>query len=233
MPSTMLSAPKQRITVVVVDDHYLIRRALHDMFATQDDMTLVGQGVVGADILPLVERYEPDVLLLDLAMSQESGNHSEKFQALPMIAQLRRRWPRMAIIILSAYLKPNIVRGAIELGVPGYVLKSDDLSRELLTAVRAVYHGDKAFSQTVLDSLAQTTKAEDEPNLTPRQIEVLTAMARMPDFQYADLARQLNISSSTLRKHLTNAYHALNVHSNKAAIMRFIELGFWVPADDE
>lgn len=233
MPSTMLSTPDQHITVVVVDDHYLIHHALHDMFAAQEDVELVGHGHVGADILPLVEKHEPNVLLLDLAMPQESGKHEEKFQALPMIAQLRRRWPQMAIIILSAYLKPNIVRGAVELGVPGYVLKSDDLSRELLTAVRAVHQGDKAFSQTVLDSLAQETTAENKLNLTARQVEVLAAMARMPDSQHAALAEQLNISISTLKKHLTKAYQALDVRSNKAAIMRCIELGILPPAGGE
>lgn len=231
MPSTMLSAQEEPITVVVVDDHHLIHRALHDMFAAQADMELVGEGLVGEDILPLIEKHEPDVLLLDLAMSQYH-NSSEKFQALPMIAQLRRRWPNMSIIILSAYLKPNIIRGAIKLGVPGYVLKSDDLSRELLTAVRAVYHGENAFSQTVLKNLAQDPTLTQMPDLTSRQIEVLTAMTKMPDVLYPTLADELNISISTLKKHLTKAYKVLNVRTNKAAIMRCIELGIIPPHND-
>ena len=232
MPSTMLSTPNRPIKVVVVDDHYLIRHAIRDMFASQETVELVGEGAVGEDILPLVEQHEPDVLLLDLAMPQNHLDTDEKFLALPMIAQLRRRWPPMAIIILSAYLKPNIIHGAIKLGVPGYLLKSDDLSRELPTAVVSVYQGSKAFSRTVLDKLVQEPELTQIPSLTARQIEVLAVMAKMPDAPYLELAGQLNITVSTLKKHLTKAYQTLGVRNNKAAIMRCIELGI-IPGNDE
>jgi DNA-binding NarL/FixJ family response regulator len=214
-----------KITVVSVDDHGLISQAIRSLLAPHEEIEVVAQGSVGADVFTLVQQHRPNVLILDLSMPQSHDSPSERFRALPAIARLRKTHPDTAIIILSQHFVPVIIEGAIELGVQGYLLKGDNLSLDLPTAVMAVSRGGVSFSETVHRKLF--SKPETPPNigLTPRHLEVLTAIAARPDLSYAEQAGQLGITESTLKNHLTRAFKALDVPNITAAIICCARIG--------
>ena len=143
-------AQTKPITVVVVDDHPLIHEAVQSLIDKHEDIELVGTGLDGDDVFHLVETHKPDILLLDLEMPQSrTGNTGQRFRALPTIAQLRKKYPQTAPIILSQHLLRPLINRAVEYGLRGYLLKSDGLSLEVPDAVRRVSQGGLAFSETI------------------------------------------------------------------------------------
>jgi DNA-binding NarL/FixJ family response regulator len=223
----MIQQNLKPITVVTIDDHHLIRQGVRSLLTPREDMELVGEGSTGDDVLALVKELAPDVLLLDLSMPQSSagGTSGEQFKSLPAIATLTKTHPKTAIIVLTQYFVPVIIQGAIDLGVRGYLLKSDDLSLNLPSAVIAVSRGGVYFSETISEELFGKPKTERSVHLTARQIEILTTIAREPDHSYANHATNLGITESTLKNHLTKAFKALAVTNITAAIIRCMQLG--------
>jgi DNA-binding NarL/FixJ family response regulator len=224
---TMIEKNSKPITVVTVDDHHLIRQGVRSLLAPHSDVELVGEGSTGDNVLTLVEELNPDVLLLDLSMPQSSADTSSngQFKALPTIARLTKTHPGTAIIVLTQHFVPVIIQGSIDLGVKGYLLKSDDLSLNLPSAVATVSRGGVYFSETIGNELFGKSKADRAVNLTARQIEILTTIARTPDASYANQATNLGITESTLKNHLTKAFKALGVTNITAAIIRCMQLG--------
>lgn len=216
------------ITIVAVDDYPLIRQAVRSLVHEREDMKLVGEGSTGVDVLALVEQHKPDVLLLDLSMPQGSEQEGQRFQALPTISRLVKRCPETSIIILTGYYVPALIKGAISRGVKGYLLKSDDLSLNLPSAIETVSKGGVYFSETVSQNLFGSGKDKREMvSLTERQIEVLNAIYSAPDALYVEHARNLNITESAFKSHLTKAFKALGVTNVTAAMIRCMELGIF------
>jgi len=223
----MAQQKQKPITVVAVDDHHLIRQGVRSLLEPREDMELVGEGSTGDDVLSLVEEFKPDILLLDLSMPQSGtdGASGEQFKALPTIARLTKTHPDTDIIVLTQYFVPVIIQGAIDLGVKGYLLKTDDLSLNLPSAVDTVSRGGVYFSETIGQELFGKSRTEREVNLTARQIQILSTIAQNPDDSYVSHAMNLGITESTLKNHLTKAFRALGVTNNTAAIIRCIQLG--------
>ena len=214
------------MTIVAVDDHPLIRQAVRSLVDEREDMKLVGEGSTGEDAVALVEQHEPNVLLLDLSMPQSAAQEGQRFQALPTISRLAKRYPEIAIIILTQHYIPVLIKGALSRGVKGYLLKSDDLSLNLPSAIETVSKGGVYFSETISQKLFGSGNDRSEMvNLTERQIEMLNAIYSSPDAAYAEHARNLNITESTFKSHLTKAFKALGVTNVTAAMIRCMELG--------
>ena len=217
----------ETITIVAIDDHPLIRQAIKSIVGTKENMELVAEGAVASDALKLTEQYQPDVLLLDLNMPRDEHDNAGHFQALPTIARLRDQHPHTSIIILTQHYIPVIIRGAIQSGVSGYLLKSDDLSLNLSGAIETVAQGGAYFSETVSQKLFKNEiyGRWEEVNLTKRQIDMLIAIYNSPDASYAEHAKNLEIKVPTFKAHLSKAFKALGVANATSAIIRCIELG--------
>jgi signal transduction histidine kinase len=154
----------EKIRVVAVDDHPLIRHALAKQLEEQEDMTLLAEGCSGDDVLTLVEQYRPDVLLLDLDMPKsKKGEKKQRFQAFPVIGKIRDQYPATAIILLTQHLNPILVQGAIERGVSGYLLKDDDLSLNVPEAIRAIHKGGLHRLRSSHDGIGQTAVLTQHP----------------------------------------------------------------------
>ena len=127
----------EKIRVVSIDDHHLIHEAIRSLLDDEENIHLVADGYAGEDVLRLVENYKPHILILDLMMPQVKDDEldSERFLPLPMLERLHQEFPAMGIIILSQYLHHEIAQVAIQNGVRGYLLKSDNLSLYLATAI--------------------------------------------------------------------------------------------------
>lgn len=138
------------ITVISVDDHSLIRSAVRSVLEPNDNIDLVAEGSVGEHVLQLVEKHRPDILILDMGMPMtEDPQSDERFYPLPAVARLNREYPETAVIFLTHEASPLIIKSAIELGVRGYLLKSDNLSLSLQEAIEVVHRGGVYFSREI------------------------------------------------------------------------------------
>jgi len=216
------------VKVVVVDDHPLIRKAVCSLLVGREDIEVVGEGSVGDDVFLLMEAHEPNILLLDLNMPQRKvDNNGSKFYAPPVIEKIQERWPETGIIILTMENIPTLIHQSVNWGVAGYILKGDDLSLQLTTAIDMVSKGSVYFSESVSQTLMRKNKNAQEIALTPRQMEILTLVYRYPDGSNQQYAQALKIQEGTVRSHLSSAYSALGVTNATAAIVRCLELGFF------
>lgn len=223
-----------KIRVISVDDHPLIHEAIRSLLASRDDMELVAEGYVGDHLFPLLEEQQPDVLILDLMMPQHEADHPvpKSFSSLQALAEVRERFPDTAVIILSQFLHKGIAQGAVEHGVKGYLLKSDNLSLNLPTAIDQVNKGGVYFSMAF--SKEMFNGAPSQANLlTEKQREVILAIAKNPNATYADIADELCITTRTMKGHLANIYQALNVNNVTACIIRCMQYGIILFTIDE
>lgn len=215
------------ITVVSIDDHPLIRTAIRSLLDSQEEIQLVAEGSAGEHVLPLIEKHQPNVLILDLAMPQTENNSSgERFPVLQTVAQLNREFPETAVIFLTQYASQSMSQQAISLGVRGYLLKSDDLSMNLPGAIEAVYRGGVYFSKEISQLLFQPVPQPDASSiLSERQKEIILTIAQTPDVTYQQIAHTLSITESTLKGHLNRVFKALNVTNITACIITCMQRG--------
>ena len=141
------------------------------------------------------------------------------------IETLCKTYPETAVIILTEQFVPIAVSALIRQGIKGYLLKEDNLSLSLLAAIETARQGGCYFSETVSSELFNTSKAPTKPQLTKRQIEILTSIARQPDASYIQHAHNLGITESTLKSHLTHGRSALDVTNITGAIICCLRLG--------
>jgi two-component system response regulator DesR len=198
------------IRVAVVDDHPHVAIALRALLDETTDIRLVAESRRGGDVLALVRRARPDVLLLDLFIEPE-------FDALAVARRLRADFPDLKICLLSAYVEPSLVRDLLQAGVHGYILKDDDYVSRIDAIVRDLADGRLYLSPQAYEALAQATRAEEvEQPLTEREIEILRLARRgLPNPQ---IAQALHISPGTVRNHLSAVYRKLGVHSRHEAL---------------
>ncbi|MCP5096842.1 MAG: response regulator transcription factor [Chloroflexi bacterium] len=218
------------ITVITLDDHYLVRHGIRSLLNDDPTIELVGEGGAGEHLDPLLQKHKPDIVLLDIGMPQTEGvtdNEGDNtFHVLPAIARVLRHYPDMNIIIVSQYASQALIEGSLELGVKGYVLKGDVLSEHLTDAIRTVHRGGTYLSEGVGKRLNyKRRKAQTETILTARQAEVMQMIAANPDLSYADHAAQMQISEHTFNNHLRQIFSRLSVSSLAAAIVKAVQLG--------
>lgn len=135
--------PRAAIRVVLADDHDVIRRGIRDFLTEAGDIQVVSEADNGAQALELIDRYQPDIAVLEVQMPQCSG--------IEVTRRLRAAGANLGILILTSYDDPPYIRAAIDAGANGYVLKSSE-AEEIVEAVRAVFEG-----KAVLDAHLQVS----------------------------------------------------------------------------
>jgi DNA-binding NarL/FixJ family response regulator len=198
------------IRVAVVDDHPHVAIALRALLEQTPDIRLVAEARQGKEVLSLVQRERPHVLLLDLLMEPE-------FDALSTVRQLRAGFPELRICLLSAHLEPTYVRDMLEAGVCGYILKDDDYVSRIGSIIRDLAEGRLYLSPQAYEALAQATQqVSDRELLTDRERDVLRLAKRgLPNPQ---IAQALHLSPGTVRNHFSAIYRKLGVHSRYEAL---------------
>lgn len=192
------------ITVLVVDDHELVRRGLRDLLGTADDLTVVGAAVDGDEAVRLAEATQPDVVLMDLSMPGTDGVEATR--------RLARVSPGSRVVVLTSFSENERIVAALEAGAVGYLLKDVDPD-ELLRGVRAAARGDAPFSPHAARALLPRTGHE----LSPREREVLALVAQgLPN---KTIARRLGISEKTVKTHLTSVFTTLGVSDRTSAAL--------------
>ena len=222
-----------RITVVALDDHHLIRAGIRSLLADSEDIELVGEGWAGEHLAQLIETHRPHVVLLDLKMparEKQEGDGDIPFRTFAAITRLN---PETRVILISQHVSPATIEGALQSGVRGYLLKDDALSLHLIEAIHCVYHGGFYLSGEVSRQLSRLQPTLAKIPLTGRQEQVIQSIAANPDWSYTEHARQLGISENTFSNHLRHIFERLEVNNITAAVVKAIELGIViVPTED-
>ncbi|UVJ39979.1 response regulator transcription factor [Arthrobacter sp. CJ23] len=195
------------ISVLLVDDHTVVRSGLKALLGTQPDIVVVGEAASGGDALAVAEELTPDVVLMDLAM----GPGMDGIEA---IKRLRQRNGRQAVIVFTTYDSDADIVRAVDAGAMGYLLK-DAAPEEIFAAVRGAVQGKSVMSAPVASRLFQQLRNPDEV-LTPREAELLSLLTQ--GLSNRELGKQLFISEATVKTHLAHIYAKLGVETRAAAI---------------
>ncbi|MFI8433027.1 response regulator [Streptomyces sp. NPDC079020] len=198
------------ITLIVVDDHPVVRDGLRGMFASAPGFRVLGEAADGPEGVALAVRLDPDVVLMDLRMPGGGG--------VAAIAELTRRGTRSRVLVLTTYDTDSDTLPAIEAGATGYLLK-DAPREELFAAVRAAADGRSVLSPAVASRLmtrVRTPAAPVDDCLSAREREVLALVARGTTNR--EIAAELFISEATVKTHLTHVFAKLGAKDRAAAV---------------
>ncbi|WP_329293948.1 response regulator transcription factor [Streptomyces pseudovenezuelae] len=198
------------ISVLIVDDHPVVRDGLRGMFESAPGFTVLGEASNGVEAVERAAALDPDVILMDLRMPGGGG--------VDAIRELTRVRARAKVLVLTTYDTDSDTLPAIEAGATGYLLK-DAPRDELCTAVRAAAEGRTVLSPAVASRLVSAVRSPRAPAnepLSAREREVLALVAQ--GMSNREIARELFISEATVKTHLTHLYAKLGVNDRAAAV---------------
>lgn len=197
------------ITVLLVDDHLVVRSGLRALLSTQPDVEVVAEASSGEDGLAAALEHGPDVVLMDLSMGPG-------IDGIEAIRRIRAARPTQAVLVFTTYDSDADIVRAVDAGAMGYLLK-DAAPDEIFAAVRGASRGQSHMSAPVASRLFQQMRNPDEA-LTPREAELLTLLTE--GLSNKELGRKLFISEATVKSHLAHIYAKLGVDSRAAAIAK-------------
>jgi DNA-binding NarL/FixJ family response regulator len=202
----------EKITVLLVDDHSLVRRGFRRMLEDDPSITVVGEASDGNDAVKLALQLKPRVTVMDCALPGISGIEASR--------QIRAKWADAAILMLSMHSEDTLIRQALEAGARGYILKNA-MDLDLLNAVKGVAEG-----KTVLDPQLvkpEALKGERESGLTARELEVLQHIVSGKSNK--EIAVDLGLSANTVAVHRANIMDALGIHKTAELVVYAIRNG--------
>ena len=195
------------ITVLLVDDHLVVRSGLRALLSTQPDLQVVGEAASAEEALQLAQVHSPAVVVMDLAM----GPGMDGIEA---IRRIRDQRSGQAILVFTTYDSDADIVRAVDAGAMGYLLK-DAAPEEIFAAIRGAAQGRSVMSPPVASRLFQQLRSPDEV-LTPREAELLSLLTE--GLSNRELGRRLFISEATVKTHLAHIYAKLGVDTRAAAI---------------
>jgi DNA-binding NarL/FixJ family response regulator len=204
--------PEEKISVLLVDDHSLVRRGFRRMLEDEADIDVVGEAADGEEAINLVRSLAPRVIVMDCALPGING-----LQATRKILQMA---PNTLVLMLSMHTEETWVRQALDAGARGYVLKNA-MDLELGSAIRRIVNGE-----TVLDgqlSMQESLKGERNSGLTRREVEILQLICDGKSNK--EIAVQLELSANTVAVHRANIMDALGIHKTAELVVYAIRNG--------
>ncbi len=211
-----------KIRVAILDDHQSIIDGFTYRLSMDPEIQIVATAIYGEELEPMLADHAVDVLLLDVSVPNSAEDHNS-YPVLHIIPSLLQEYPGLSILIISMYTQRSLIEALVRTGISGYILKDDQSSiQQLDKIVRTIGNGGIYFSE---GAHWEPQGAGTAPILTPRQLEVLSLCASCPDGDTVFLAKELGVTSSTLRNLLSGAYLRLGVRTRAAAIARAHQLG--------
>ena len=201
-----------KITVLLVDDHSLVRRGFRRMLEDEADITVVGEAGNGDEAIQLAQELKPNVIVMDCAMPGTSG--------LIATRRILETSPQQAILMLSMHSEDTLVRQALDAGARGYVLKNA-VDLELPAAIRKVAEGEVVLDPQVAKRSA--LKGERNGGLTTRELEILQLI--VDGKSNKEIADQLGLSVNTVAVHRANIMDALGIHKTAELVVYAIRHG--------
>jgi DNA-binding NarL/FixJ family response regulator len=200
----------KKITVLLADDHMVVRQGLRALLTTEKDIEVVGEAETGREAVEKAKELRPNVVLMDIVMPSLNG--------LEATRQITKQLPGCKVLILTSYGDDEYVQRLTEVGATGYLVKQT-AATHLLKAIRDVDRGEKAFSPSIAGRIrgtAPTTSPNfsfgpsSKSHLTPREAEVLQLIAEGETNK--EIATELGISAKTVEKHRQQVMDKLRIH---------------------
>ena len=202
------------ITILLVDDHAVVRSGLSKFLMVNKDLKLIGEASDGAEAVQMVALHKPDIVLMDLMMPIVDG--------ITATREIHQKYPKVKVIALTSFADQNMVQGALQAGAISYLQKNVS-AKELGIAIRSAYEGKMSLSpeaaQVLANSVAQPQIHGEQ--LTERERDVLKCMA--DGLSNNEIAEKLVISLGTVKFHVSNIFHKLGVESRVEAVKLAIE----------
>ena len=214
----------EKIRVLLVDDHAVVRMGLKTFFDLQDDIEVVGEASDGSEAVAVARRLTPDVILMDLLMPNMDG--------LTAIGRIKGELPETEIVAVTSFMEEEKVTAALEAGASGYLLK-DAEAEEVAAAVRSAYAGEVHLDAAVARLLAQRmrerkTKPDPVEPLTEREREVLALLGH--GMSNREIGAALFITERTARTYVSNILGKLGLSSRTQAALYAVEHRIAEPA---
>ena len=217
---------RNRIRVVIADDHPIVRTGLRLMLSMRETFELVGEAIDGASAVRLTGELQPDVVLMDLRMPEMDG--------IAALEHIHREWPQVAVLILTTYNEDELMIWGLRAGARGYLLKDADVEL-LLQAIERAARGETLVQPEVMERIllhaerAISAPPQKQPGvgLTQRELDVLAGVARGE--RTKEIARRLGVSERTAWAYLTSIYNKLGVDSRASAVAVAMERGLLPP----
>ena len=219
MNNTKLSTNKpQKITVMLADDHPLLRQALRHVLEEEDDFQIIAEAGDGEEAIRIATELLPDVVIMDISMPKMNGIEATR--------QIKEKCPRIAVLVLTVYDDNEHVLGILEAGAAGYLVKTI-FGDTVAHAVRGIIAGESVLSPTVLHQITKNALLREQKidigtgeKMAGRELEILRLAAH--GMSNKAIAIQLNISLRTVKGYLQNIFSKLHVASRTEAVITSI-----------
>ena len=203
---------QKKITVLLVDDHSLVRRGFRRMLEDEADIEVIGEAGDGEESVKLAKKLRPQVIIMDCALPGMNG--------LEATRQIMEQSPETAVLMLSMHSESTWVRQAVEAGAKGYVLKNA-MDLELGPAIRKIAAGETIFDPKVEQKTA--LRGERNSALTQRELEVLQMI--VDGKSNKEIAIALELSANTVAVHRANIMNTLGIHKTAELVVYAIRAG--------
>ena len=211
---------RDKLTVLIADDHPLVREALHRALEGEEDIEVVAEANDGEEAVKFASELKPNVAVMDIVMPKINGIEATK--------KIKEIAPDTAILILTAYDDDEYVLGILDVGAAGYLLKSAR-GRDLVGAIRAIRSGESVLHPKIIAKLlkratiAPAGEHKSSELLSERESEILKLVTS--GMSNKEIAEKLFLSQRTIKAHLTNIFNKLNVASRSEAIVKGLQWG--------
>jgi DNA-binding NarL/FixJ family response regulator len=206
---------KQETTILIVDDHPLLRRGVRDVIAENSRFRIVGEASDGEEAIRQVSRLKPDIAIIDVDMPRVSG--------LELLRQLRQLPSPVMAVILTMYKEEDIFNTAMDLGAKAFVVK-ENAANDIMAALEKVTHGETYLSPAMFEAGQRRSDRVQELLLNKPQIETLTPSERRilkligEDYTSKEIANFLKLSVRTVDNHRQNICRKLNLHGTHSLL---------------
>jgi two-component system, NarL family, nitrate/nitrite response regulator NarL len=218
--TTMDEVAPQRVRIVLADDHQMFRDAVRRLLDAEPDLVVVGEAGDGEEAVALTLQYEPDILLLDVAMPHANG--------MEVLQQIAAASKATRIIMVTGAVEENELRQALRLGARGFVLKESG-AVQLLESIRVVHGGEYFVGRECMADLVSAVRSRGvalegrvprkaDFGLTARERQIVSAVVNA--YQNKEIAEKFAISEKTVKHHLTNIFNKVGV-SNRLELALF------------
>ena len=211
-----------KTTIMLADDHPLLRKALRDELENQPDFVVVAEAANGEEAVEMATKIVPDVAIIDISMPKMNGIEATR--------QIKARCPSVAVLVLTVHDETEHILSILEAGASGYLIKTA-FGEEVVQSVRGVVTGEtvlspEIFQRVIKSALRHVTKPvslDTGEKITTREQEILGLAAR--GMSNRDIARRLDLSEYTVKSYLVEIFSKLNVSSRTEAVITALRTG--------
>ncbi len=200
---------KNKIKVIIADDHPLVRHGIKTVLEAYDEISLVGEAENGKELIEICEKLKPDIVLMDLVMPIIGG--------VEATSRLIERWPDIKVIVLTSFNDMELIKKSLKAGAVSYILKNIS-SAKLVKTIKDVYSGKFVLSSKATRILLSELREKESKNitLTGREKEILILMVE--GLSNKEIAKRLFLSNSTVQFHVSNILSKLGVSKRTEAV---------------